>query len=242
MHVHAITFFITGPPQLPNDCRQAYEDGCRQDGVYTIDPGCGKPFNVSCDMKNGGWTVFQRRMNGLEKFHRDFEEYMSGFGQLKGDHWLGLEHIHCLSSSVSRTELMVDLVDFDGNYTSAHYSYFFVGNSLTNYRLHINGYSGTAGDSMTGDHNLNGMTFSTFLKDGEGERTNNLPGVMYTCGLQSFGAWWRTNCSDSTLNGPYYYVEPGEPDGTLKVAGVKWNTFRRNYPLKYAQMKLRPVL
>lgn len=41
------------------DCFDAYQDGHRADIVYTIFPSGweGKPFNVSCDMTNGGWTV-----------------------------------------------------------------------------------------------------------------------------------------------------------------------------------------
>ena len=53
------------PGPLPFDCQEAYVLGCRRSGVYTIDPGCGKPFSVWCDMNNGGgWTVFQRCMMG----------------------------------------------------------------------------------------------------------------------------------------------------------------------------------
>ena len=39
---------------LPSDCREAYNLGCYRSGVYTIDPGCGDPFSVWCDMNNGG--------------------------------------------------------------------------------------------------------------------------------------------------------------------------------------------
>ena len=106
----------TGPDPTPRDCGEAYLNGCRKDGVYTIDPGCGKPFNVFCDMKNEGWTVFQRRRDGSENFYRNWADYVAGFGNLKREFWLGLDHIHCLTSAAPRTELRVDLADFGGNY------------------------------------------------------------------------------------------------------------------------------
>ena len=121
----------TGPSTPVKECREAYLKGCRQDGVYTIDPGCGQPFNVFCDMKNGGWTVFQSRMDGSVDFYRNWADYVAGFGQLKGEHWLGLEKLVCLTTRRPRTELRVDLADYEGNYKYAQYSFFSVGNSET---------------------------------------------------------------------------------------------------------------
>ena len=53
------------------------------------------------------------------------------------------------------------------------------------YLLHIGGYSGTAGDSMTasGDGNLNGMKFSTRDRDNDKWWSNN-------CAQSFKGAWW----------------------------------------------------
>ena len=53
------------------------------------------------------------------------------------------------------------------------------------YRLHIGGYSGTAGDSMTGPGagNHNGMKFSTRDRD-------NDQGRDYHCAESFEGGWW----------------------------------------------------
>ena len=181
-------------------------------------------------MKNGGWTVFQRRMDGTEDFYRGWADYVSGFGQLKGEHWLGLDHIHCLTSSAPHTELQVDLADFEGNHKYAHYSFFYVDNGATNYKLSINGYTGKAGDSIAGQHSLNGMMFSTFDRDND-KRASHL----LSCVRDRLGAWWHKACGHSSLNGYYYR------GGVDNFKGVKWSTFRSqgDYSLKYTQMRLR---
>ena len=51
------------------------------------------------------------------------------------------------------------------------------------YRLHIGGYSGTAGDGMTGSISLNGMRFSTQ------DRDNDKAGSFH-CARANKGAWW----------------------------------------------------
>ena len=61
----------------------------------------------------GGWTVFQRRMDGTVDFYRNWSDYVKGFGTLDGEFWLGLSKINRLTNINS--SLYVDLEDFDGN-------------------------------------------------------------------------------------------------------------------------------
>ena len=222
-HNIVIVTLCAGANPRPRDCKEAYKFGCRKDGLYTIDPGCGTPFNVFCDMENGGWTVFQRRRDGSENFYRGWADYVAGFGDLKGEHWLGLEKLVCLTARTPRTELRVDLGDYEGNYKYAQYSFFSVGNQATKYQLRIGGYNGTAGDSLVKTHDY--MHFST--KDQDNDRHTA------SCASHWKGAWWYNKCHTSNLNGMFQ-------SGQYGAQGVIWHSFSKShYSLKFAQMKLR---
>ena len=217
---------------LPFDCQEAYVLGCTRSGVYTIDPGCGKPFSVWCEMNNGGgWTMFQRRRDGSENFYRGWAEYENGFGNVKGEHWLGLKKISCLTS-VGVNKLRIDLIDFAGHSKFACYDHFHVGTPSTNYRLTIGGYQnwgiGAAGDSMIRNHNLNGMQFSTHDRDNDKTTTD--------CATSMRGAWWYNSCTHANLNGQYLHDQSSS-------AGVGWYYFNATAPrwrtLRYSDMKLR---
>ena len=118
--------------------------------MYTINPDGGKPIRVLCDMTTdgGGWTVFQRRMDGSVHFYRDWKSYKEGFGSLSGEFWLGNDNLHRLTNA-NDVMLRVDLEDFEGSITFAEYNTFKVAHEADYYRLTLEEYSGTAGDSFT---------------------------------------------------------------------------------------------
>ena len=130
-------------------CAELLRDGWNSSGVYTINPDGGDSIQVLCDMttEGGGWTVFQRRLDGSVDFYRGWESYKNGFGNLCGEFWLGNDNIHRLTDS-DDVMLRVDLEDFEGNITYAEYTTFKVADEADKYRLLIRGYNGTAGDSM----------------------------------------------------------------------------------------------
>ena len=97
----------------------------------------------------GGWTGFQRRMDGSVDFYLNWTDYVHGFGNTPGEHWLGLSKIHRLANGSVSTQLRVDMRDKDGNSVYASYSTFYIGGSTTDYTLHVSGYNGTTGDSLT---------------------------------------------------------------------------------------------
>ena len=137
----------------PKSCTQLLQDGYNSSGEYTINPDGGKPIQVLCDMDTdgGGWTVFQRRLDGSVDFYLGWESYKRGFGNLNREFWLGNDNLHRLTAA-DDFKLRVDLEDFDGNIKYAEYTTFKVASEADKYRLLIGGYSGTAGDAMTNKH------------------------------------------------------------------------------------------
>ena len=146
---HSNQIFRQPTEPIPKSCALLYQDGVTSSGVYTINPDGGNPIQVLCDMTtNGGaWTVFQRRFNGSVDFYRDWSSYKNGFGDLKGEFWLGNDNLHRLTAA-GNVSLRVDLEDFEGNITYAEYATFKVADQADKYRILIGGYSGTAGDGM----------------------------------------------------------------------------------------------
>ena len=103
-------------------------------------------FEVFCDQTTagGGWTVFQKRLDGSVDFFRNWNDYKHGFGDVYGEFWLGLDKIHRLTSN-NNSILRVDLGDFEGNTTYAGYNMFGVTSEKDKYRLILGFYSGKTG-------------------------------------------------------------------------------------------------
>ena len=88
-----------------------------------------------------GWTIFQRRVDGSEDFYRNWTDYKTGFGNLSGEFWLGLDKIHRLSAN-GQNVLRVDLESFENETAHAVYDSFSIGNESEAYILNIGDYSG----------------------------------------------------------------------------------------------------
>ena len=91
--------------------------------------------------------MFQRRMDGTVDFYLDWESYRRGFGNLNGELWLGNDNLYRLTASANMM-LRVDLEDYNAVRKYAEYTTFSVAGASDSYRLTIDGYRGTAGDSM----------------------------------------------------------------------------------------------
>ena len=89
----------------------------------------------------GGWTLFQRRLDGSVDFYREWKEYKEGFGTAGGEYWLGLDNINRLTNQ-GRMMLRVDLSGKMLQSAYALYKDFTVSNEKLNYTIGIGSYTG----------------------------------------------------------------------------------------------------
>ncbi|CAH3043477.1 unnamed protein product [Porites lobata] len=214
--------------KVPRDCADVYKSGRHRNGIYTIDPDGEGAIEVYCDQTTdgGGWTVFQRRLDGSVDFYREWQDYKEGFGTAGGEYWLGLDNIHRLTNQ-GRMVLRVDLSGKMLQSAHALYVDFVVSNEKRNYTLGLGSYTGTAGDSLTWH---SGMQFTTRDRDHDKSTDGN-------CAQFYKGAWWYNACLSSNLNGVYYHRQQ-----TTYADGVNWKTWGGlYYSASRAEMKLRPT-
>ncbi|XP_052020319.1 tenascin-X isoform X25 [Apodemus sylvaticus] len=220
------TSFTTGGLRIPfpRDCGEELQNGASASKTTTIflNGNRERPLDVFCDMETdgGGWLVFQRRMDGQTDFWRDWEEYAHGFGNISREFWLGNEALHSLTQAGDYS-MRVDL-RAGKEAVFAQYDFFRVDSAKENYRLHLEGYHGTAGDSMSYH---SGSVFSARDRD-----PNNL---LISCAVSYRGAWWYRNCHYANLNGLY--------GSTVDHQGVSWYHWKGfEFSVPFTEMKLRP--
>lgn len=209
------------------DCLSLVELGFLEDGPFVIRPVGGFNINVWCDQKNGGWTVIQRRIDGSEDFNRNWHDYVQGFGNVNGEYWLGLENIRLLTEESSSLQIcMRTFGDIEPESATAMYGHFGLKLGPENqYRLVIDDFSGTCGDSLVYH---NGSQFSTFDQDGD---------MATNCAKTAKAGWWFNHCYNSNLNGPYN--QHGPVSYPLE-RGITWVTcWEHTYSLKQVEMKVK---
>ncbi|KAJ8033589.1 Angiopoietin-related protein 1 [Holothuria leucospilota] len=204
------------------DCYAAYEAGQTQDGVYTILPNRwpGSAFNVYCDMttSGGGWTVFQRRVDGVTDFYRNWTSYRNGFGSVQhgSDFWLGNEQLYYLTNNYQQGnnqrsyKLRIDIVTSGGSPKYDEYASFRTDTEATKYRLvDLGSHSGNAGNGM---YYTSGRQFSTYDDDHDGCGNHN-------CADKHKGAWWHnpetTNWCPQCYGSYCYYFQYSSSCSTL---------------------------
>ena len=81
-----LTSFLAG-----KSCADLYKKGATKDGIYITD--VQGEFKVRCDMttSSGGWTIFQRRIDGSGDLYLGWNNYTEGFGNFSGEFWLILD-------------------------------------------------------------------------------------------------------------------------------------------------------
>lgn len=197
--------------------------GGTSDGVYMINPGNEGPFSVYCDQTTdgGGWTVFQRRMDGAVDFFRTWEEYAQGFGDPLREHWLGNDKILRLTNVFS-SNLRIDLERFSGGTTYVIYTEFMlIIGPEGEYKMYFVSFNGPGGNALI---QVRSKTFSTKDK-----------GKKISVAQTRRGGWWYEDVGMlSNLNGKYYSTAQSADDG------IFWHTWTGNTEsLKTTKMMMR---
>ncbi|XP_069114248.1 uncharacterized protein [Argopecten irradians] len=171
-------------------CDTLYTNGEHTSGIYTIAPTGYRPFNVFCDMTDGGsWTVIQHRLDGDVSFNRNWTDYVTGFGNLRNDFWLGLEYIHEVTKR--GVEAVIDMITAQGEPIRYSYGHFSVKNASTFYEL-----------SVSNDTSVNCSSQYRLLYNDGAKFTTPDRYDHYGCAIHGSG-WWFNGCSYFNPNGKF---------------------------------------
>ena len=173
-------------------CCEVLASGFPQSGVYNI-----SNVSVYCQMEpdnNEAWLVIFSR-DGADtsvNYNQPWSQYRryQGFGDVSGNHWLGLEFMHNftqLYNTMLRIELIVN--DTNGTKHILTYGHFSIGNKDSGYQLNVGNYNGMLTDYLS---KHNGNAFSTPDKD-----TND-----FDCATLNQGGWWYNQCWYVFFTGP----------------------------------------
>ncbi|NXX32031.1 ANGL4 protein, partial [Nicator chloris] len=217
--------------KLPEGCHQLFLAGQRGSGVFQVQPAGSQPFKVYCDMTaEGGWTVIQRRTDGSVDFDQLWDAYKNGFGDLRGDFWLGLEKIHHLVQE-GKYNLLIELEDWEGNSQVVQFV-FSLGGESTAYTLNLLGPLSGELENAIGEFRQ--LPFSTRDRDHDLKVDTN-------CAKHLSGGWWFSTCGHANLNGKYFRSIPRQRHE--RKQGIFWKTWKgRYYPLKSTIMKIQPAV
>ncbi|KAJ8405907.1 hypothetical protein AAFF_G00313440 [Aldrovandia affinis] len=218
-------------------------------GIYIIQPeDTDYAFEAFCEMDymGGGWTVIQRRTDGLTDFKRTWTEYTDGFGHLPGEHWLGLAKLYSIvSQENTHFQLHIALVSQDDTTSYASYDDFWIDDETKFFAIHLGRYAGSAGDAFRGysqEQNQDTAPFSTSDVDNDGcSPTCTFEGqAAESCSVrQNNTGWWFNQCGLSNLNG-----SPLDDVDLFPQPYLHWDTWTRNgvpVKIKAVTMKVKRV-
>ncbi|KAH8355470.1 hypothetical protein KR084_011286, partial [Drosophila pseudotakahashii] len=196
-------------------------------GIYYITVGNVNTFEAPCN--STGWLTIQKRFDGSENFDRPWKDYKDGFGNPKGEFFIGLEKMHAMTRERPH-ELYIKLGKADGSTGYAHYDDFKIGNEEELNELKSLGICvGPAGDSLKRHKN---KKFTTRDRDND-EYENN-------CAQNEYGGWWYYSCAQSTLNGKFYKGGYTRDNKTNGISWGSWHNYVWTHSLTFAEMMIRP--
>lgn len=180
-HKHMRTLLKT----YPGSYKSCSDVPTKSSGMYNIR---GKQkeqfysFVAYCDHSYGvGSMVIMQRINGSLSFDRNWTDYRNGFGDVDGEHWIGLENIYRITKGWLY-DLYFQSYDINGESWNGD-RLFAIGNEAEDYKL----------------KRENGMKFSTSDRDNDAYVNGN-------CAQSSKIGWWFNNCQDAFLS-KYYDLQ-----------------------------------
>ncbi|ESP03951.1 hypothetical protein LOTGIDRAFT_97788, partial [Lottia gigantea] len=142
-------------------------------------------IEVKCNFQFGSFTFIQHKNMDCKEvdFNRGIQEYIDGFGEPFGEHWIGLQHIHDISQNRNKTLLSVSLDTFGAPKISYYYN--FKLQPGPDFRISLSeydsSYSATAGDSLTvSGESINERPFSAYDRDN----------TSHNCPARFESGWW----------------------------------------------------
>ncbi|XP_071835481.1 fibrinogen-like protein 1 isoform X1 [Apostichopus japonicus] len=216
------------------DCLDVFNAGFITDGIYTIKPTNWNepPFEVFCNMTDGGgWTVFQRRVDGLVDFDRNWTSYKEGFGKPNHEFWLGNDKLYYLTNQ-GKYQLRIDLGNSVRDHYFAQFQTFRINDESDNYRLSdLGAFDGTAVQFSEG-----GIALSYHLNTFFSTSDRNNRESPQDCLQEAYGGWWFKGCGKSNLNGDYRY-------SFQSTKSINWFDLPGSwYKIMYTEMKIRPAV
>ena len=144
---------------------------------------------------NRSWIVVQSRdltIDGGGEFNRTWQEYLTTFGSVANNYWLGLRIIReIIQIGGGEQVLRIALQDENGNWDHSSYDGFKLDTEENNFAITVSGPGQVEGSLGPGMVYLTGAEFTTFDDDNSGRN----------CGQILGGGWWYYNCLSICLNG-----------------------------------------
>uniref|UniRef100_G1MQU7 Soluble scavenger receptor cysteine-rich domain-containing protein SSC5D n=1 Tax=Meleagris gallopavo TaxID=9103 RepID=G1MQU7_MELGA len=196
----------------PKDCSEISAGS--PSGVYVIQPSGLHPIVVYCEMNvtDGGWTVIQRNRHNTDiTWAESWSTYKYGFGNVRGDYWLGTEYIHQIAKQkVYQVRFVIQ--DASNNIRFAEYNLFSLDDESQGYRLRLGSYAGTAGDAMSASTTHDNMKFSAKDLDQDTNSGN--------CASAYGGGWWYSSCYSVRLNVKGAITWSGLCNGNCRASAI----------------------
>lgn len=193
--------------------------GGTNNGVYPINPDGQGMIHVYCDQtsEDGGWIFLQHRSSPFNmSFFRDWNSYKNGFGVLDGEHWLGNDAIHRITTTPRK--LAIQLESSDGDSVQIYYLNFTVSHEDENYRMDYSAFTSQYNETGNAFDQNKGASFSTRDRDNDGNNLQN-------CASIKKSAWWFISaCGHSDLNQKEYPL---------------WDTWYQYQKVSKSTMKIR---